>query len=396
MQVAPQRKARHFKCVVNLPFPFDEYDYTISSPEDVPTGYDALFLAFVPQLAKEDQAVVPAFIETFLLRALGSDGSDCLDTLERIRSDWGTVRNTEYGKSLAHLFGCLRIALEGQLVVRPFISNRTYYGCVLLGGGYTLTVGGRQWTSQPRDLVVNAMREHMPSTAAWSKIRGMLLDDGFEEDDLNAIRSTRDLYDLALKNMSTTAASTRECMLKEGRKLQFSGDQYLAPTVTNILQVIEAFMTEEEGDLPLHPMALTSDLLTRCLSAFGNTAPSFLVPGGKRMELSSSFAVNVKKGGGVTETKSVSKIAAYLVDLPRAVEDWKKMMDDGAILNPFGNAVTRASTTSIVKVYERDAATMILSSLRSFCGVVLEDGGRGKRKAADDNAGPSKRSKMFD
>lgn len=391
---------KHIRTKVNLVQPFTTYDYAIRSTSDIPQGYNYLFFAYLRDLAIEDKETVPAVIERYFLHTLGSNSEECIEALEEVKSSWGVLRTTDWGKMITHLYKGIEIAMETQSVVRPFIQGAAYHGFILIGGGYTISVSNKIFRPQPYEHIVESINKHLPFSAAWEKVKKILKEYKAVEDanvvdnlestaDVDALIRSDDDFNLSMQD--------RKEILEEIRKTALPGDRFLPPTISNVIKCLKGIKLGLPMG-PLHPIALLSDdVVLRGLSMFGNTAPSFLVPGGRKMPLSKPFESVIKQKGKETISKNVNKVASVLVPLDTAVADLKTVLKEGYILNPFANNITRASTSAIVKTYDGDGCLDILASLRELAGVSLSDDPRNKRSRDDDvEAGSSKRSRMFD
>lgn len=388
---------KNIRTVVNLPYGFANYNYTISNPQtDLSADCHLLFFAYIPDLAKEDQDTVPSVVQKYFLNLLGSSASDCLEMMENIRAAWGVIRNTEWGKCMTHVFKCIEISFETQCGIRPYITDGTYYGCFIAGGAYHISVANKVYIPQPRDLVVTACNEKLPHANAWARVK-KLLDDLFDEETIKEIESTRDIHNLLLTEGNNYESKDLLLLRSEMGKCTLPKDKYLTPNISNIMLVLECIQQNKaRSDVPMHSSMIgTLDPIECWMSAFGPTAPSFLVPGGRKMSLDKPFESTIKKQG-TDSVKNVNKVACYLVPLNQAVLDMKKVLEEKYIMNPFANAITRASTTAIVKTFEGGQCIDIVSRLRDLAGVSVAE--VQKRAREDDmEEGPSeKRSRAFE
>jgi len=185
-----------------------------------------------------------------------------------------------------------------------------------------------------------------------------------------------------------TAEGGREEIKRLVPLLSFKGQQAPLPaTGFNISQILDAIANEsiEEQQFPIHPtMVLERERKHRLWSAFGAIAPSFIVAGGKKMDLGKPFDVSERDRKGERSTKTVRKVGFVLKPLGEAIKDLNTVLNEHTIHNPHGSSLMqRSSSQSLIRTLENDQCDLVIASLRRAAKVTVSDesgAGKGKRK----------------
>jgi len=107
---------------VRLETPFESSPAYINDIDHVPNA-EGLWVPFFSDLHHFDKATVPNVIETYFMGCLGNDAESAIEMSRNIRAAWGNIAYTEFGKQIAHLAFCIRIALEAQARVVPLFRG---------------------------------------------------------------------------------------------------------------------------------------------------------------------------------------------------------------------------------------------------------------------------------
>jgi len=323
---------------------------------------------------------------------------------EIFKAGWGSCVNTTWEKELSHIVTVLGYALEAQATLRVMTDNAGFYqGSVILGGNFSITFGEVKHSAASRRDLVADYNKSSPHLNALSNIfRCIMFADGAARSAaLAQCSSIHTLRNLIATNGTTEALGHQ---IKERAPfLSFPADPtFLAVTSKNICTIIDAIANPnfDEWRVPLHYSCLCDTNRTiRLLSAFGSTAPSFMCPGGKVMSLENEMETLRKGKNGKPEAVNVAKMAVIMKPLAAAVIDWESMITSKTIQNPFANAVvSRISSGSLLRTYEKESATQLVASLRKAMNInLVRAGASGKRKADDDaDKIAAKKSKLFD
>lgn len=374
----------------NLVTPKTSYRYMIVTDNDIPTSDNGLVMPYVTHLTKTDNQTVPRVIQNFFMGYLGVNAGQALQMFESVKMGYGVIAKTGWGDELSHMYKCIDIALRTQCYLRVLQGpNVSYGGCVLFGGMYTIRHGDREFQSVDRPTLVQALKKASPHHAALIDI---LVLAGKTTAEATVVASTifkMTELSFTIRSLALTEVAKLE-ITKKAQLLNFSNSDYLTPTSYNVSRVFNAINNSAVSDhsFPLHPDAiLYTERAYRLLGAFGVTAPSFRVVGGKKMSLEGLFQVPEIKDGERT-LRNVSKIGYYMVPLKVAIEDFRTMKEEKSILNPFGNPIgNRVSTNSVVRSVEKEAMMSVLSSIRNAVGASAEVSQASKRKAQQEEEG---------
>lgn len=384
---------KHIFTTVNLPTTPATCNY-VMTVANLPTNLEGLYFPFSLHLAREDQLTIPHVVRDKFFGCLGSDEEDADIFYGELCSDWGTVRNSDIGHMLSHLFKIIDMAVESGALVTLRVEDSVYKGAFLLGGGFSVRDhDGNLVDPVNHTELRTAIERSDPAVRAFNELKTVLATAGMPANEpVQGYRRLRTILD----GLNTTEA-VREKVLELAPRAALP-EPYLAPTSGDVIRVLKAISdpTITEADFPLHPSMLFETVRwKRLLSAFGGHSISFRVPGGRKMSLEDTFSSMVRGRSGEKETKDVTKLALVVVPLSTAIEDWTSTLRDRAILNPYGNERTRASTSLIVKTMEKQDCLDIVGELRRCCGVTVA--ARGKKRGADEDGGAAaKRPRGYD
>lgn len=394
------------KAFSNTAVKFSEFSYTIRGPADLPAATDGMLFPYVAELALPDRETITSFLYNHLFYAFGADASDAESAFLEFKSNWGSVAGSTWESELSHAFFVLEIAIQAQSTVRVMVDNvGRYQGSIILGGGFHVTLPAGSYDPISHAALVTTLPRATPHLLALATIFNAI---GFTTVELRdkAREACQSIHDIRKAISRSGVIDIRIQEVKDALHLvSFPGDRaYLAPTAHNISAIFDAMtdLTTDDTKFPMFPpMVVETDRRLRLLSAFGPTAPSFRVPGGKEMKLDVSFSAVRRGPGGKAETVAVSKVACILKPVRDAYADLQTIFTARAILNPYGSTVVnRISSQSLLRTFESDSAKMILESLRAVSGItgMMVAGGSqsSKRKADETTDAPTKKLRVFE
>jgi len=349
-----------------------KYNFNIPETNILPWG--GLWFPYISDLALHDMETVPDVISRFFMGCLGDTVEDIAEIFSRIKSAWGNLGKTEWGKRMSHLYRCIELAIGAQAVVKIRFDD-VYSGAAILGSNFTISVVKQEYrpgsVDQLRDAIGGTGSNIMllRQVAAICKVN---VDDIAEFSELKTLWAIR----MFMKGYVLTE-DHRKAIIE---KLRFfrSSHQSWAPSVFNFNKAAELMSDGHnlsdypaEAEIPLHAsMMFNYEKKEVIWSCFGGVAPSFRVPGGSVYDLTS--AQNVVKRGAIggsrgksnVETLVVTKISLRMVALELALEDLRIMMREKKILNPFAQPNFKRSAQNQWKTFAGAGAASLVSSLR--------------------------------
>jgi len=327
------------------------------SPDDIPNT-SGLFFPFVPELCSYDKQTVPDLIERYLVQSLGDKPERQIDRMDRLRSAWGVIGQTDAGNVMSHLCKIISLCLSSQSRAFPIVVDNIYQGCIMSGARLFCGMNGSVYRPIPYDkLQEETSSYHMHSrvldrimeivNARWTK----------PKDRPETMRSLREvLLETRLDE------ENRDEITRAAVHLHFKEARFLAINAQSLRLVIDDLEAPEDGenmDLPLHHSALFSrDKVFVALSAFGYQAPSFMIENCPKVSIAT---------GKVPNTLVVRQ-----KPLDLAVVDWKKMMESKEIRNNPRN-LSRANRDRSLVGNDKTVVWGALCKLASDVGGIAID-----------------------
>jgi len=378
----------------------EKFNYVIKSGSDL-TSDNVLIFPFVEALAKSDDDTVLSTIQRFMMPLMGSNREEAINNFQDLRSQWGVLKPTLWGDELAHIYSAVKLALLTGATVRVITTpNHIYQGFVLVGDGYTLYQWGNEFSPVPNSTFLKEFERTSPHTASFNELMELILfEDDMERAKEKPLIDTMQKVALALR-MKGYNGSHEEKIKLLARNLIFPTDHFLPVTAHNVTRVLTAMTNNEsEEHYPLHSLAiLERDRKKRLLSAFGATAPTFIIPGGRMVSLDGEFQYTAMVGKEKKAIKT-TRMFAQVVPLERAFLDLDKLLVSRNVYTPIGTPLAgRASSFSLIREFSGTGGAAVLGALRNLCGVTMKmetGGGFGKRgRGEEEEAGSSKKLKM--
>lgn len=276
--------------------------------------YPGLFFSFVQPLAAKDTNTVPCFIEKYFKYGLGSNEVSALSNLANIRGAMGIVAKTLTGDILAHMCKCIDIGLQAQAIIYPVFVGKTYTGCAVQGYKFSVAVCDTLYETISATELYQTVTVNNPTQYALTQISNLAGVDVFD------VKGMRELSKKLYHAKVSQADKERIQILAQ--QLSF-GEVYIRANSNTVMEFIDYLLEglpEIDNFLPLHPSCIfEKDRLTSRLAAFGLFAPTFNLVGRTYIDISKSPIPDC--------------FAFTIATLPKAAEDWKKLIQSGVIHN---------------------------------------------------------------
>jgi hypothetical protein len=325
------------------------------TPDTIPNT-SGLFLPYIPELGSYDKVTVPNLIEEYLIQSLGDKPERQVERMEKIRSAWGLVGQTDAGTVMAHICKVISIALRSQARTYPIIREGIYQGSILSGGRFFIGMHGTVF----RPIAFAKLQEETGSYHLHSVVLDKILESAPIMSNKKRPATMRSLRTHLLA--ATLTEEERDEIRRLAVHLHFNNDKFLAVNAQSIGQILDDLSSPEglgNDDLPLHHSALFSkDGVLVALSAFGYQAPSFLIENCPKVSLSSS--------------KPPNTLVVRQKPLDLAVVDWKKILESKEIRNNPRN-LSRANRDRSLVGNDKTVVWGRLNKLASDVGGVALD-----------------------
>lgn len=330
------------------------------SPDAIPNT-SGLFFPYIPELCTYDKVTVPSLIEDFLIQSLGAKPEHQVERMDRIRSAWGVIGQTDSGNAMAHLCKVISLSLRSQGRTFPIIREGVYQGSILSGARLFIGIHGMVHYPVTFDKLQEETGGYHLHSVVLDKIIEIVDDDDLTKHRPDCMRVLR----AQLLN-STLTEEERDEVRRLAVHLHFKGDKFLAINSQSIVAVLEDIEDDNDtkSNLPMHHSVLFSrDRVLVSLSAFGYQAPSFMIDNCPRVPLVSP--------------KPPQTLVVRQKPLDLAVVDWKKMLESKEIRNNPRN-LSRANRDRPIVGNDK---TVIWGKLNQFAsdvgGVAIDKSGMG-------------------
>jgi hypothetical protein len=340
-----------------LPVPMSDFN-----PENFndKTGY-GLYFPFIDKLADTDYTIVPKFLWDNWRWHLGDTSEEQSENYDVLCSSWAVLNRTFFGHQFAHLVKCFELASSAQATLGLKITSGSYAGSVILGKNFFVSVAGKVIKPIEKDLLIEELRkgdDHATTLSAIIELANVSVSDDMEESETSfkdQITSMR-----ALSQFLKTATLSREQsdrIIELAGVLNF-GESYFGFSVNHIEKVLDWIsnpLTEIPLDVPMyHKYLFSSDRIEIAMSAFGETAPTFEIPYGAKINLGSN-----------TSLPSKSNFVTRPVETLRAVMDLKAIIEK----RELHNFPVASSKKNKDKSYSKSEKERIWSSIIKVVGV---------------------------
>jgi hypothetical protein len=341
-----------------------------------------LFFPFIEELSSYDGVMVPTVIERHFYKLLGATAGEQQSRFATLKCDWGVIHKTRMGKELSHLYKMIDLAIRTQAIALPFFTDNIYQGAVLLGNCFQIRVRSEFCRPVSRDQLVGGIVDSNAHKIAMNKIGAVLKRPNYEA------KSSKELC-IDVQSASLTTSERTE-IVDFAKDLSFNEQKYPINStsfrvVANIISHVKDIRGLPEG-FPVYPALLFSrNMLHIAWGAFGDMAPSFLVPSGTKFMLSKSWKEEVPgRSGQGAVSRDVTRIACRNVKWDQALKDLDVMVKEKYVLNTLNKQGARRSQFNMDRFFTQGDFRSVVESLRMICDVVVVDSGAGKRKAGDE------------
>lgn len=299
-----------------------------------------IFVPFVAELAVEDPLTVPMLVSTYFLRSLASTHASMISQMDSIRSGWSMVASTRLGHEWSHLAKCIDVALQAQCFVYPIYTNDVYEGTVICGAGYRVGLRDRMFGPVAYDELQKAVRDNTMHRKSLNEIIGIVGDE--HEHDISVCEDMRTLSKLLL-TLPLDEVSKGQ-IVKAAMKLNFR-NKYWSTSAAKTQLALHYLANPDESipsDIPMYPKYIFSvDRDERVLSAFGHSAPTFMIPNGRKCEMKNM------------ETPP-KNLTVRTVTVETAVLDLKYIREQGYITNNLTNLSAKHKDVPIKSEFKKD------------------------------------------
>lgn len=334
--------------------PSTQNDMSLWGPLNTLPNSSGIFAPYVRDLAISDNQTVPGLLADYFAQGLAPNLDGIMNSIDQIKSAWGTICQTDTGHEVTHLCKCIDIALRAQCYVYPVYTNGVYEGTAILGAGYTMHLCGRTYMAIPYAELQEEVRDGSMHTLALSTINDAVA--GLNLADLGTITTMRELSEIVKEEALDDFQ--RQTIVKAAHNLTYATG-YWSTSASNVVKMMEFLSsdTEIDVDVPMHPAYLfTADRIESVLSAFGHSAPSFMILGGKRIN--------------VTDKSPPRTFGIRTVAITTAIADMKYVRENNMITNDKTNLSRKHGDSTLTSTVKTNTWKM----LQTFCNANSEDG----------------------
>lgn len=307
------------KEVVRLHYakPVDESVNAWGAASDIPVT-DGIVFPFEADLAVWDKDTVCTVIGRHFMRCLGHTTDGCLQKYSDVCTSWKrSLHRTNLGDVLSHICRVIDIAIPSQARVFPVIESSRYTGCYLAGAGFSVALRGevyRPTTYENNQGDFDCFEGMEAILRQVIRVNTEKVDDGYEK--LQKVQGTKCMR--GLQKYLDTWVQTPEKMDRIrhlAARLTYP-QEFLRINIENIRLVISWIKgTPIPVSTPMHAYGLgRTTTYELALSAFGPNAPSPLIPGAPKIQLSDKIP------------SGFNKVLAFRTTLlENAIADWKEV-----------------------------------------------------------------------
>ena len=352
----------------------------------------AIVVPYIENAAAPDILALNLFVQSFWHMCF-SDDDDATRTYDEWMGAWTKeIMNTTFGKWLAHMIACLRIAVQCGGYVVFLKSGGTYEGAVVFGN---LSIKGSQGEDWVHAVEGNELTRELEFFATHSqalveiiRIAGL---EGNAAVNISTITTMRRLGSI-IRDHGSLTPTTKNTLGALLPKVVFN-ERPTPVTAETLVDTIRRMATREELDDTEFMDAsaiLSDDFTTRLLSRFGSTVPSFGYGGLETVRVCEILGRGVSDE--VAYHRSVpTNLQLKRVSLRGAVPQWNSMMITGAIRTDIAKRVKDS------RVFPKRESEMIWSALNEEVTKTIERKGvgesSGKRKGGPGDGGSGKAAK---
>jgi hypothetical protein len=295
------------------------------STSDIPVT-DGIVFPFIDELAIWDKDTVCSVVGLYFVRCLGHTTDGCLQGYSELCQAWKrSLHRTSLGNVLSHIAKVIGVAIPAQARVYPVIESGRYTGSYLSGAGYSVGLKGEilrptSYTANQEDFDVFDGTE-----AILRKIAGTFQGDK-DENYKKLIQKKGNISMRGLQQYLDTWVMTPEKWERIRTMASFLvyPQEYYRINMDNIRLVLSWIKGEPIPlTAPMHSHGLgKTSIYERAFSAFGPNAPSPMIPGAPKIQLTEKPPNNFSKG-----------ISFRTTALENAISEWKECGAKGYTYN---------------------------------------------------------------
>lgn len=264
--------------------------------------------------------IVEDVMMRYFHQTMGETAENMMTEYSLYRRGWHTLASTDVGMSVQHMGYCIKLAIDARCGIYCVVEEGEYLGSIFYSfdNNFRFTIKGRVLKAiagEPFQQALSQFGGHRVALKAVCEyLSGLDMldadDDGEKTKVISpgSIRFARQLYRQVQRRRITQDDKEKLKPLIE--RLQF-GHGYLPTTPENLAWMVEVAASEADYDIDT-PMWIqggalyTADPYRYAVSAFGNSAPSFLMTNGVQVKIpriemveDPTEAINPKTNGKV-------------------------------------------------------------------------------------------------
>jgi hypothetical protein len=344
---AAEKVMDEVKVRINYAKPTSDDKLPWGATSDIPIT-DGIVFPYVQDLAAWDKETTCSVIGRYFTRCLGHTTDGCLTSLSDLSSAWKrSLHRCSLGNEISHIFRVIELAIPAQARVFPVFESGNYTGCYLSGSGFSIAL--RREIFRPASYANNKMDfDSFEGTEAIIK-RILTMFGGKAEEKFKKATDTGafiSMRGLALYLSSWVVKPEQwETIRALASKLSYP-QEYLRINMENI-QLVISWMKREVAipiSAPMHSSGLgQTSTIALALSAFGPSAPSPIVPGAPKLQLTPKAPPKFNK-----------TLVFRTTTLENAIADWNDTAEKGYVYNGPENLSARYQFVSVKGDLERD------------------------------------------
>jgi hypothetical protein len=279
-----------------------------------------IFCPYVPDLATNDNAMVPYVIQRYFLLCLGNTQSKCVEMYDKVLSAWGVLSKTAAGDVLSHMAKMIDVSLNAQARVFPLFSGKHYNGSLISGGRFKLYTRGVVY----RPIAYQQLTDELAQAKLHSGVLKVIADMVGDAEEAPLIVASKSMRELAeVLSQCEMSEETRKNVLRESVHLVFP-QRFWGINSNSIMKALALVQDSSVAiplETPMHAHQLfETNRVASVLSAFGYQAPSFLIP--------STPVIKLTTSSPAPKTFVIRTVAHQA-----AVEDLKQVIETKQITN---------------------------------------------------------------
>lgn len=287
------------------------------STSDIPTT-DGIVFPFEEDLAIWDKETVCTLIGLYFVRCLGHTTDGCLIKYSELCTSWKrSLHRTSLGDILSHLCRVIEIGIPAQARVFPVLESGRYTGCYLSGSGYSVALRGDVFRPTSYDNNKEDFGCFEGNEAILEKIaRVNSTEPEKAVQKMKTFKGDKSMRGLQKYLDSWVQTPQKYDQIRHLAARLHYPQEFLRINMENIRLVLSWIKgTPIPVEAPMHAYGLgRTSTYELALSAFGPNAPSPLIPGAPKIQLSEKMPSSFNK-----------TLAFRTTLLENAIGDWKEV-----------------------------------------------------------------------